>query len=104
MSEQKFNKKVQDYLVAKGAYVIKTIAANRAGVPDMLACYKGKFIGVEGKVGTNKASPLQEHHIQQIKNAGGVAGVVKSLQDVDELLFEFENSLTLSDTKEVVSL
>jgi Holliday junction resolvase len=91
MSEQKFNKKVQDYLKAKGAYVIKTIATNRAGVPDMLACYKGRFIGLEGKVGANKASALQLHHIEEIKKAGGIAGVVYTLEDVDSLLLELEN-------------
>ena len=91
MSEQKFNKKVQDYLKAKGAYVIKTISTNRAGVPDILACYKGRFIGLEGKFGSNKASALQLHNIEEIKKAGGIAGTIYTLEDVDALLLELDN-------------
>lgn len=91
MSEQKFNKKVQDYLKAKGCYVIKTIATNRAGVPDILACCNGRFIGLEGKFGKNTASALQQHNIAEIKKAGGIAGTVTTLEEVDNLLLELEN-------------
>ena len=91
MSEQEFNKKVQDYLKAKDCYVIKTIATNRAGVPDILACCQGRFIGLEGKFGKNTASALQEHNIEQIKKAGGIAGVVTTLEDVDKLLLELKD-------------
>ena len=91
MSEQKFNAKVQAYLKDKGCYVIKTISTNRAGVPDILACCQGRFIGLEGKFGKNTASALQEHNIEQIKKAGGIAGVVTTLEDVDKLLLELKD-------------
>ena len=29
-----------------------------AGIPDLIVCYKGKFIAFEAKVGKNKATPL----------------------------------------------
>lgn len=34
----------------------------RAGIPDIIACYKGRFIGIEVKDGNNVASELQLAH------------------------------------------
>lgn len=57
-----------------------------AGIPDIIVCYKGRFYGLEAKVGTNKPTRLQEATIAAIRKAGGVAGVVKSVDDVKALL------------------
>ena len=57
-----------------------------AGIPDIIVCYKGRFYGLEAKVGTNKPTRLQEATIAEIRKAGGVAGVVKSVDDVKALL------------------
>ena len=57
-----------------------------AGIPDIIVCYKGRFYGLEAKVGNNKPTRLQEVTIEQIKKAGGVAGVVRSVDDVKVLL------------------
>jgi hypothetical protein len=53
-----------------------------AGIPDLIVCYKGKFIALEAKVGKNQPTRLQAATIKQIRNAGGVAVVVRSLEDV----------------------
>lgn len=86
MNEAKINKQIQDYIKAQGGYVIKTIATNRAGVPDIIACLNGKFIGIEGKTSTGVVSKLQEHHLKWIKEAGGIAIVARSVEDVRQLL------------------
>ena len=57
-----------------------------AGIPDIIVCYKGRFYGLEAKVGNNKPTRLQEVTIEQIKKAGGVACVVRSVDDVKVLL------------------
>jgi hypothetical protein len=59
---------------------------------------KGRFIGLEGKFGTNKASALQLHHIEEIKKAGGIAGTIYTLEDVDSLLLELDNRVLISNT------
>ena len=86
MSEAKFNKKVQDLIKSKGGYVIKTIATNRSGVPDILACIDGKFIAIEGKTATGVVSKLQESHLKQIIAAGGIAIVARTIADVEAVL------------------
>ena len=46
-----------------------------AGIPDILACYKGVFLGIEVKVGKNKPSTLQKAKVKLINQAGGLAVV-----------------------------
>lgn len=46
-----------------------------AGIPDILACYKGVFLGIEVKVGKNKPSALQKAKVKLINQAGGLAVV-----------------------------
>ena len=60
----------------------------RAGVPDIIACYRGVFVGIEIKAEGNYPTKLQLHELEQIRSAGGVAGVVYSVEDVRELLKE----------------
>ena len=57
-----------------------------AGIPDLIVCYKGKFIAFEAKVGRNKATPLQDATIKRIIKAGGYALVVRSLDEVKEII------------------
>lgn len=59
----------------------------RAGIPDIIACYKGKFLAIECKAGYNKPTPLQEREITAIHKAGGSAMVVR--EDTVDLLDEW---------------
>ena len=72
MKEQDFQKKVMDYLKVKGCYVVKTIVCNRSGIPDIIACYHGRFIAIEVKTGT-KVTALHQVNINKINSAGGLA-------------------------------
>lgn len=48
----------------------------RSGVPDVIACLKGQFIGIECKAGNNKPTELQKRELCNIQTAGGYAIVV----------------------------
>ena len=85
-SEQLIQRDIIKYLESIGCYVIKTIATNRSGVSDLIVCYNGIFIALEVKKQGGKVSKLQEVHIRKVKEAGGVAKVVYSLDDVKELI------------------
>ena len=61
-----------------------------AGIPDIIACYKGRFIALEAKVGKNKPTKLQAATIDKIRQAGGTAAVVYSIEDVKAVLSEME--------------
>ena len=59
----------------------------RAGIPDIIVCYRGMFLGVECKAGFNKPTALQEREMATINAAGGSAMVVR--EDTIELLEEW---------------
>lgn len=61
-----------------------------AGIPDLIVCYKGRFIGLECKVGKNQPTVLQGLTIKQIIRAGGYALVVRSVDEVREVIQAFE--------------
>ena len=57
-----------------------------SGIPDIICCYRGKFVAFEVKTLTGKLSKLQEITINRINEAGGVAAKVTSLAEVKEIL------------------
>ena len=56
-------------------FVLKTQERTVKGIPDLLACFKGKFIAIELKVDGEEATPIQKYRIKQIVKAGGLAFV-----------------------------
>ena len=49
----------------------------RSGVPDLVCCVDGMFLGIECKAGDNKPTPLQYREMDLIRAAQGVAMVVR---------------------------
>lgn len=87
-NETKLQRKIQDHLKKIGCYEFKVhgSAYMKAGIPDIIACYKGLFIGIECKVGKNKMSDLQVVHKKQIEEAGGIHILAYDLKDVKNVL------------------
>lgn len=48
----------------------------KSGVPDIIACVNGQFVGIECKAGSNKPTALQLREMEAIRNAGGYAIVI----------------------------
>lgn len=57
-----------------------------SGIPDIICCYKGRFIAFEVKTMQGKLSKLQEVMLERINEAGGMAIKVTSLQEVKDIL------------------
>jgi len=89
MSEAQIQKKIIEYLNRKGAYTLKTITTNRKGCPDVICCLNGLFVALEVKAQKGRVSQLQEYHIKEINKSGGVAAIVRSLEEVKQLLKEY---------------
>lgn len=96
-SEKQFENKIKKYLKEHDAYFLKYWAGaqfTKSGVPDILTCVNGYFVGIEVKAQNGKPSELQLYNIQQIRKAGGFAYVVypsgwERLKDIlDGLLIE----------------
>ena len=76
--EVKVKKQIQALLEKHGAYYFTPVTGGfgASGVPDFVACIKGRFIGIEAKAGKGKPTALQDKNLAQIMDAGGVAVVV----------------------------
>lgn len=92
MKEKTFENQVKAYLAEKGCWVLKTWSngIQREGVPDLLVCCKGFFIGIELKNETGHPSDLQLWNIDKIRKAGGLAMVLYPDQ-FDHLKLMIEN-------------
>lgn len=72
--EKNFENKVKDFLKKEGCWYVKYWGGGqytKKGVPDILACCNGRFIGIEVKAEKGRASPLQTYNLTQIDKAGG---------------------------------
>jgi hypothetical protein len=84
--EAKVKKQVRATLDYFGAYYFSpaTGGYGRSGVPDIIACYKGRFIGIEVKAGGNPPTALQLRELAMIEKRGGIALVINETT-LDEL-------------------
>lgn len=74
--EKRFEGKVKKFLKEQGAWYIKYwggASYTKSGIPDLLVCVNGFFLGVELKASTGRPSDLQIYHLREIDKAGGYA-------------------------------
>ena len=48
----------------------------KAGIPDLICCIKGRFIAIEVKASTGRASELQKLNTNRIRDSGGDAVIL----------------------------
>lgn len=87
--ERKVKDKVVSILKKYGAYYFfpATYGMGRAGVPDIIVCYRGLFVAFECKAGKGKTTALQERELANIKKANGIAVVINETNiDLVELI------------------
>jgi Holliday junction resolvase len=92
LTEQQIQKKILDYLDSIDCYTVKVVSASRAGVPDILACYGGRFLAIEVKKPEtiNSVTKLQEHNLGMITTRGGYSTVATSVADVKEFIQDID--------------
>jgi Holliday junction resolvase len=88
--EAKVKAKVKKVLDTHGAYYFMPIGGpySRAGVPDIVGSYKGKFFAIECKAGKGKPTALQLKEMIAINDSGARAIVVNedNIDDVEKML------------------
>ena len=67
-----------------------------AGIPDIICCYKGRFLGLECKLPGGRLTELQKRAIEKINRAGGIACRVESVEDAKRVIERVD--LERSDT------
>lgn len=92
MREQQVQTAILKYLKLKGASSIKVVNANRRGVSDIIACYKGRFLAIEVKKPdkAGNCSELQKLYLKEVKEAGGYSTEATSIEEVETLLRKVE--------------
>lgn len=61
-----------------------------AGTPDILACYKGRFVAVEVKTARGVARPEQKVTQRAVTGSGGYALITHLIGDVADVLDEID--------------
>jgi len=92
--ETLFKEKVQRRLKAEFGNTIwfkKTEAGAIRGIPDLLLCYKGRFVAWELKTDKGRLDKLQGFNLSKIDLCGGIAKVVRpsNLEEEIECLKNF---------------
>lgn len=84
--EASVKKKVKEQLDALGAWYFMPAMGSfgRAGIPDIVGCFKGRCFGIEAKAGRNQATALQLREMDKIKQAGGIALLINE-DNIDEV-------------------
>ena len=65
----------------------------KRGVPDIIGCYRGRFVAFELKAAGGRLEPAQVGECERIRAAGGVAIVAYSLGDVMQALWKARKCL-----------
>ena len=76
--EKNFEKRIKAAVTERGGWWCKYHgdAFSTAGVPDLLCCVDGRFVGIEVKDDDGEPSELQIWTIKQIRKAGGKAVIL----------------------------
>ena len=94
--EKKVKQKVVAILKKFGAYYFYPVMSGygNSGVPDIVACYQGRFIGIECKAGKNVPTTLQQRNLDAIEKVKGIAIVVNesTIESIEKILNEIGES------------
>lgn len=97
-AEKNFENRIKKYLEKNGCWFIKFFANayTSSGVPDLLVCCNGRFVGIEVKQENGKSSLLQKVHLLKIKQAGGI-GILAYPSGYEDLKKLIDNLLKDKD-------
>ncbi len=91
--EGEIKDQVRKVLDGVGAYYFFPAANGygRTGIPDVIACYKGHFIGIECKAGSKQPTALQQRELDNIEKAEGT-GLLVNADNIGDLKNILENA------------
>ena len=86
--EGEIKDQVRKVLDEMGAYYFFPAANGygRTGIPDVIACVGGHFIGIECKAGSKQPTALQQRELDNIEKAEGT-GILINADNIDILKY-----------------
>lgn len=92
INEKSLENKIKKHLGSHGHYFVKVHGSlfQRVGIPDIIACINGKFVGIEVKNpnGKGKASKVQEFNLDLIQKSDGYTLLTDNFSDYLEFYNE----------------
>lgn len=75
---------IKDYLRQKGVFwsMVTGGPYSKVGDPDMVTCYRGRYLAIEAKTYSGTMSAAQKIRMHQILRAGGVFICARTVDDV----------------------
>jgi len=94
MTEAAIQKAIVDYLKSIGAwyFAFKKSIRKKRRVPNIICHHKGRFIGLDVKTARGRPSTTKKAKLRRINTARGRTKVVRSVEDVKDILIELESS------------
>ena len=95
--EKNFENRVKKYLTDCGCWILKYwggASYTKSGIPDLLVCCSGRFIGIELKAASGKPSELQLYNLRKIEQAGGY-GILLYPDDYDRFGHMLDNLISM---------
>lgn len=91
--EGEIKDQVRKVLDEMGAYYFFPAANGygRTGIPDVIACVGGHFVGIECKAGSKQPTALQQRELDNIEKAEGT-GILVNADNIDILKDILENA------------
>lgn len=106
MKEKAFENKIKEWLKEHNCYNVKFFANGytKRGVPDILTCVNGWFIGIEVKADAGKPSELQLYNVKKIRESGGFAWVVypSGWNDLEQMLLNILKGCVAIDASDYI--
>lgn len=103
--EKNFENRIKTFLREQGAWFVKYWGGGeftKSGVPDILCCFEGHFLGIEVKAEHGKPSILQLYNLRKIDEAGGIA-VLLYPKDFDKfrLMIQYIHDYGFTDAQSI---
>lgn len=106
MKEKAFENKIKEWLREHNCYNVKFFANGytKRGVPDILTCVNGWFIGIEVKADAGKPSEIQLYNIKKIRESGGFGWVVypSGWNDLEQMLLNILKGCVAIDASDFI--
>jgi hypothetical protein len=91
-AESKLSQNIQKMIRSRGGYCYKVWAnaLTPAGIPDIVCCYYGLFLGFETKTPLGQLSKIQVQTHKKMSESGAFIFVPRSVQDASDALDEVD--------------
>jgi hypothetical protein len=98
--EKTLSKNIKAAIRARGGRPIKYHGScySEAGIPDLLACYRGQFVFFESKLPGEWPTAIQSAVMDQLKAAGAIGGICVNVQMAMTYLDSVDRKLEMMRT------